>query len=270
MPLNKRDLVQGFPSDANLSYFSIEVKHSVLFACAGVWIHTTPNSEVIFTTITLNNLFYCLRIDEPYLSMDSSPPPPGSAQEPTPLSDAEKIRLKRLAKLQQGSSNTSGETSQPTASSSKTVPTRPNSLPKTPTQEKPASPIKKPSTPVNQELPEKTPPKITPPTKSFEDWQNDIISRVLQITLDKSTAEKSENRLIYLDSVVKTLMEENPGMVSFKLSKSVLDSALFARLSIDPNQMSDSDQPPQIPLFDYLLDSWKRASEIKRSTRASK
>ncbi|CAG8676292.1 43969_t:CDS:10 [Gigaspora margarita] len=202
--------------------------------------------------------------------MDSSPPPPGSVQEPTPLSDAEKIRLKRLAKLQQGNTNTSSETSQPTASSSKTVPTRPNSLPKTPTQEKPASPIKKPSTPVNQELPEKTPPKITPPTKSFEDWQNDIISRVLQITLDKSTAEKSENRLIYLDSVVKTLMEENPGMVSFKLSKSVLDSALFARLSIDPNQMSDGDQPPQIPLFDYLLDSWKRASEIKRSIRASK
>ncbi|CAG8536201.1 5268_t:CDS:10 [Dentiscutata heterogama] len=202
--------------------------------------------------------------------MDSSPPPPGSVQEPTPLSDAEKIRLKRLAKLQQGNSNNSGESSQPTASSSKTVSARTNILPKTPTQEKPASPIKRYSLPVNQELPEKTPPKISPPIKSFEDWQNDTITRILQITLDKSMAEKNGNRLIYLDSVVKTLMEENPGTDSFKLSKSTIDSALFARLSIDPNQMSDSDQPPQIPLFDYLLDSWKRASEIKRSTRASK
>ncbi|CAG8633819.1 500_t:CDS:10 [Dentiscutata erythropus] len=202
--------------------------------------------------------------------MDSSPPPPGSVQEPTPLSDAEKIRLKRLAKLQQGNSNNSGESSQPTASSSKTVSARTNISPKTPTQEKPASPIKRYSLPVNQELPEKTPPKILPPIKSFEDWQNDTISKILQITLDKSTAEKSGNRLIYLDSVVKTLMEENPGTDSFKLSKSTIDSALFARLSIDPNQMSDSDQPPQIPLFDYLLDSWKKASEIKRSTRASK
>ncbi|CAG8451055.1 10824_t:CDS:2 [Racocetra fulgida] len=86
--------------------------------------------------------------------MDSSPPPPESVQEPTPLSDSEK----RLAKLQQ-SSNNSSEPSQPTASSSKTVPARASILPKTPVQEKPASPIKKYSLPVNKEqLPERLGP----------------------------------------------------------------------------------------------------------------
>ncbi|CAG8442490.1 7451_t:CDS:10 [Scutellospora calospora] len=204
--------------------------------------------------------------------MDPSPPPPESVQEPSPLLDSEKIRLKRLAKLQQVTSNDSGESSQATASSSKTVPARANSLPKSPMQVKPTSLFKKYSLPAKEpeRVPPQATPKIIPPTKSFEDWQNDTISKVLQITLDKSTAEKSGNRLIYLDSVVKTLMEENPGMSSFKLSKSILDNALFSRLSIDPNQMSDGEELPQIPLFDYLLDSWKRASEIKRSLRATK
>ncbi|CAG8526533.1 3489_t:CDS:10 [Diversispora eburnea] len=99
------------------------------------------------------------------------------------------------------------------------------------------------------------------------DWQNEAISKVLGITLNV-IAQRSGNKLVYLDSVVKELKEENPEMTIFKFNKSNLDNSLVARLSLDPNQMRDEDEDvivPQIPSFDYLLDCWKRAVEIKRN-----
>jgi len=122
-------------------------------------------------------------------------------------------------------------------------------------------------------------PKPKQPVKSFEDWQDDVISRVLQITLDKSLVEKSDSQFIYLNSLFAELKEEEPAKTSFKLSQSHLESALVTRLSIDPNQMSDDEETvqaisklPRTPLFNYLLDCWKRASDIKQNllARASK
>ncbi|CAG8568447.1 6694_t:CDS:2 [Paraglomus occultum] len=121
------------------------------------------------------------------------------------------------------------------------------------------------------------PPKSQVPVKSFEDWQNDTISKVLRITLDKSAAEKSSHVLIYLNTLVDELKEEYPENASgkFKLSQSLLDRALFARLSLDPNGMSDNDDTtiaiaslPDVPLFDYLVDCWKSVADVKKNVLA--
>ncbi|CAG8498568.1 35_t:CDS:10 [Funneliformis mosseae] len=195
---------------------------------------------------------------------------------PSPSSDAEKIRLKRLAKLQQNSSDNSVGTSRTFASSSNTAsataPTSLKSQSKQLQQQKDKGRLE----PMNTTS---VSPKPKQPVKSFEDWQNDVISKILQITLDKSSAEKSDSQLIYLYSQVAELKEEDPENTSFKLSQSILESALVARLSINPDQMSDDEEIvqaisklPRTPTFDYLLDSWKRAVEIKKNllTRASK
>ena len=62
---------------------------------------------------------------------------------------------------------------------------------------------------------------------------------------------------------------------NFKLSQSLLDRALFARLSLDPNGMSDNDDTtiaiaslPAVPLFDYLVDCWKSVVDVKKNVLA--
>ncbi|CAG8504078.1 13438_t:CDS:10, partial [Ambispora leptoticha] len=192
--------------------------------------------------------------------------------------DAEKIRLKRLAKLQP-----KAESQNDLAGPSTSIP-KPAISQKTVTSLPPAKHISStnssPSFNKIKESEEVMSKPVTPtskpqmPVKSFEDWQNDAISKVLQITLDKSAAEKSSKQLIYLNSLAAELKEEEPENASrpFKLSLELIDRALVSRLSIDPQAMSDDNDTllaisslPKIPVFDYLLECWKRAGEIKRN-----
>ncbi|GBC03242.1 hypothetical protein RclHR1_05020019 [Rhizophagus clarus] len=193
----------------------------------------------------------------------------------SPSTDADKIRLKRLAKLaklQQNNSENLAGTSRNVASSSSTASAKSNSSTAATTSQKQLLQDKD-----NSELMNTTSISQKPkqPLKSFEDWQNDVISKVFQVTLDKSLAEKNDSQLIYLNSLVAELKKDDPAKTSFKLSQSLLESALVARLNIDPNQMSDDEETlqaisklPRISLFDYLLDCWKRASDIKRNLLA--
>nr|CAG8451270.1 10049_t:CDS:10 [Entrophospora candida] len=218
-----------------------------------------------------------------------------ATSEPTPSSDAEKIRLKRLAKLQQQfNSESSSSSASNNAASSAIV------FPKSNAEQKNVSATTqitapKPTTITNTTnvppssskinitrettIPATYLQKTQQPVRSFEDWQNDAISKVLQITLDKSVAEKNPSQIIYLNSLVKELKKENPEVTSFKLNRSNLENALYTRLSIDPNEMTDDDETlvaisnlSDKSSFDYLLDCWKRTSEIKRSimNRSSK
>ncbi|ORX94013.1 hypothetical protein K493DRAFT_315713 [Basidiobolus meristosporus CBS 931.73] len=109
------------------------------------------------------------------------------------------------------------------------------------------------------------------PVKDFLDWQNSAISRVLQVTLNHSEADQSK---LYLNDLSVELQEEL-GTSNLRITQDLLDRTMIARLSYDPNGSSlmEEDAPksptPQqlgIPLFDYLLGCWKRASEIKRGT----
>nr|CAG8450796.1 4777_t:CDS:10 [Entrophospora candida] len=218
-----------------------------------------------------------------------------ATSEPTPSSDAEKIRLKRLAKLQQqfNSESSSSSASNNAASSAIVFPksnaeqknvsaTTQITAPK-PTTITNATNVPPSSSKINitreTTIPATYLQKTQQPVRSFEDWQNDAISKVLQITLDKSVAEKNPSQIIYLNSLVKELKKENPEVTSFKLNRSNLENALYTRLSIDPNEMTDDDETlvaisnlSDKSSFDYLLDCWKRTSEIKRSimNRSSK
>ncbi|CAJ0762983.1 24042_t:CDS:10 [Entrophospora sp. SA101] len=218
-----------------------------------------------------------------------------ATSEPTPSSDAEKIRLKRLAKLQQQFNSESSSSSASNNAASNAI-----VFPKSNAEQKNVSATTqitapKPTTITNTTnvppssskinitrettIPATYLQKTQQPVRSFEDWQNDAISKVLQITLDKSVAEKNPSQIIYLNSLVKELKKENPEVTSFKLNRSNLENALYTRLSIDPNEMTDDDETlvaisnlSDKSSFDYLLDCWKRTSEIKRSimNRSSK
>ncbi|CAG8448174.1 2139_t:CDS:10, partial [Ambispora gerdemannii] len=212
--------------------------------------------------------------------MESDPKLPSTSgvSQATPLTtalpsqaDAEKIRLKRLAKLQQPKAEPQNDLAGPSTS----IP-KPASSPAKLISSAISSPIAKKIKQSEEVVSKPVTPtsKSQMPVKSFEDWQNDAISKVLQITLDKSAAEKSSNQLIYLNSLVAELREEEPENASrpFKLSAELIDRALVSRLSINPQEMSDDNDTliaivnlPKIPLFDYLLECWKRAVEIKRN-----
>lgn len=197
-------------------------------------------------------------------------------------SDADKIRLKRLAKLQQqaeeqkaaaaaaeannAASSTptnsqSTASSKPIQSSTPTPPAKPVTTPTNPKSPAPAN-----STPTPKPVSSPTPKA---PAKSFEDWQNEVLSRILQVTLNLDTVYK-QGRCVYLHGLVSELEEENEPK-PFRLSESLLDRVLVARLSIDPNEPND-EYPEDVRNdlhvldFDYLLACWKRAHEIKRNT----
>ncbi|CDH50642.1 ubiquitin conjugation factor e4 [Lichtheimia corymbifera JMRC:FSU:9682] len=204
-------------------------------------------------------------------------------------SDADKIRLKRLAKLQQQAeeqkaaaaaaaaaeannaatsstpvNNQSTASSKPIQSSTPTPPAKPVATPANPAT--PKSPAPATSTPPSKPVPSPTPKA---PAKSFEDWQNEVLSRILQVTLNLDTVYK-QGRCVYLHGLVSELEEENEPK-PYRLSEPLLDRILVARLSIDPNESND-EYPEDVRNdlrvldFDYLLACWKRAHEIKRNT----
>ncbi|KAL0082191.1 ubiquitin elongating factor core-domain-containing protein [Phycomyces blakesleeanus] len=66
-------------------------------------------------------------------------------------------------------------------------------------------------------------------------------------------------------------LEEEEEPKPFKLSQALMDRILVARLSLDPNETypnlpQNVQQDLKISHFDYLLNCWKRAQDIKRNT----
>ncbi|KAI8373502.1 hypothetical protein EDC96DRAFT_430782, partial [Choanephora cucurbitarum] len=100
------------------------------------------------------------------------------------------IRLKRLAKLQQQQQQpqSSSNESKPTSSTKTALPTLDEFVPlKKPTPKKTSIE----TTPQQQQQQIKSSPQsatspVTKPAKSFEEWQDDVLSRVLQVTLNVS------------------------------------------------------------------------------------
>ncbi|KAI9321206.1 ubiquitin elongating factor core-domain-containing protein [Dichotomocladium elegans] len=108
------------------------------------------------------------------------------------------------------------------------------------------------------------------PGRSHEDWENDVLTRILQVTLNPDTVSK-QGRCVYLRGLSSELEDENQPK-PFRLSETLLDRVIVARLEIDPNNLNRDQYPDDIandlrvPKFDYLLDCWKRAHEIYRNT----
>ncbi|KAF9170198.1 hypothetical protein BGX20_009313 [Mortierella sp. AD010] len=190
---------------------------------------------------------------------------------PLTQEERERIRLKRLEKLQTASSSQEAEkspavsthasTSVAASATSSSSPAVSSPRPTAPakaiyiTKAAPASP--KPSSP-------STPKQ---PALTFEAWQNEALSRILLVSLN----ENAQQPMLFLSSLAQELASENEPLA---ISQASLDRVLVERMSIDPNEDSNAHllERGQLrySLFDYLLDCWKRLETVKLQTSRAK
>ncbi|KAF7365176.1 U-box domain-containing protein [Mycena venus] len=182
----------------------------------------------------------------------------------TPQEDAERIRLKRLAKLQGAASSSSG--------------------PSTPT---PAT-----VTPPPQPKPSPKPTVLAPPLKRVAEtpspapvvkkkallpldvnaWEHETIGHVFHVTLDRKVAEDSGYNIVWLKHLAEELEAEEPQRTVVPLNGDIIDRLLISRLELDPSNMSSDDLdflpvlaslPPQQTTFEYLVGCWKRLNSAR-------
>ncbi|EPQ54429.1 hypothetical protein GLOTRDRAFT_139020 [Gloeophyllum trabeum ATCC 11539] len=182
-----------------------------------------------------------------------------------PQEDADRIRLKRLAKLQSAAASTS---TTPEPSAAAPPPPPPKITPK-PSPPPPAKrPAAQPAAP-----PSLAPAKRTPAPQKLDlpAWENDTIRDVLKVTLDKGAAERTGHELIWLKPLAEELASEEPELPQpRRLDAEILDRVLIARLELDPQAMSDdleflpvlASLPPQT-IFEYLVGCWKRINSAR-------
>ncbi|KAI8978027.1 ubiquitin elongating factor core-domain-containing protein [Pilobolus umbonatus] len=201
------------------------------------------------------------------------------------LSESDQIRLKRLAKLQQQQQQRQQEQeSNADSSKRKSSPATSSVQGKKPILQTLDEfvPLKKPvqkKTSVQTVTTAPNPPSqtqntqhqksVTKPAKSFEEWQDDVLSRILQVTLNPENMYK-QGKCIFLSGLVEELIEENDPHPT-RMNCQYLDRIIVARLSLDPNEThedlpDDIKQELHILHFDYLLNCWKQAHEIRRNT----
>ncbi|EFP85768.2 uncharacterized protein PGTG_11097 [Puccinia graminis f. sp. tritici CRL 75-36-700-3] len=200
----------------------------------------------------------------------------GDNNETITQSDAEKIRLKRLAKLQspQADSNLSPKPKEEKAharpspslvsksSGFKQLEKQPASRTATPQTGSSSNTIPKPSTLSPEEL---------------RQWEHGMMTRIFKTTLDKEVFAKYQADLVYLDEFRNEIEEEEPGS-SKLLTVEIADRLLIARLSLSPSDPSSSEpfvgasqaQLRNESAFEYLTKSWIRALEERSKALASK
>ncbi|EAU86067.1 ubiquitin conjugation factor E4 [Coprinopsis cinerea okayama7 len=206
-------------------------------------------------------------------------------QPPAALTDAERIRLKRLAKLQgAASASSSSGPSTPAASSGGATPASstpagpspkatpspsvasPAPKPKAPTPV--AKPIATPGPPAQSPVPAVKKKPATPPKLDLPTWEHEVLQNVLKVTLSKGEAEKSGHDLVWLKSLSEDLASDGG---TDRLSLDLLDQLLIARLELDPQTMSDDLEylpvlvslPAGQTVFEYLVGSWKRLNAAR-------
>ncbi|KAI0712081.1 ubiquitin elongating factor core-domain-containing protein [Earliella scabrosa] len=186
-----------------------------------------------------------------------------------PQDDAERIRLKRLAKLQ-GAASSSPSPAASTSSTPAPVPA-PSPAPKKPTsppvaQKRPAEPVVAAPSPVP--LKKRTPAVATPVQLDLPTWEDETISAVFNVTLKKEVAEKSAYEVVWLKNLAEELQGEG---LSLQLNAEVADRTLIARLELDPQGMSDdleflpvlASLPPEQTILEYLIGCWKRLNAAR-------
>ncbi|KZT25406.1 hypothetical protein NEOLEDRAFT_1133784 [Neolentinus lepideus HHB14362 ss-1] len=191
------------------------------------------------------------------------------AMSSTPQDDADRIRLKRLAKLQSAAASTS---SSPEPSSGVPTP-QPNPSPK-------PAPIPKPSPAFKRAASQPSAAPVPAPAKrpaaplklDLPAWEHETIRDVLRVTLDRGAADASEHELIWLKPLAEELASEEPQQKQPRsLDAEILDRLLIARLELDPQSMSDdleflpvlASLPAGQTVFEYLVGCWKRANAAR-------
>ncbi|KAI0789740.1 ubiquitin elongating factor core-domain-containing protein [Abortiporus biennis] len=201
----------------------------------------------------------------------------------TPQEDADRIRLKRLAKLQgsaaASSSNSATATRTPSPAISSLAPSTSSTPPIKPSPSpKPSAPSVQPSflkrvaevPSVSVPLKKKTP--ALPVQLDLPTWENEVIGQIFNVTLSKDIAEKSGWEVVWLKELAQEMETEAPnGPKPPLLSGEVADRLLIARLEIDPQAMSDdleflpvvASLPAGQTVFEYLVGCWKRINAAR-------
>ncbi|KAF8073720.1 ubiquitin conjugation factor E4 [Lyophyllum atratum] len=176
----------------------------------------------------------------------------------TPQDDADRIRFKRLEKLQ--GAVASGRSS-PAASSS-TPPPQPKPKPTpTPSSSKRPTPVPTPAVPSPVPTKKKAAGKL-----NLDAWEHETVGYVFKATLDRSVAEQTGYETVWLKRLTEEL--ESEGMKDVRLNGDLADRLLIARLELDPGAMSDdleylpvlASLPANETTFEYLVGAWKRVN----------
>ncbi|KAG2134372.1 ubiquitin elongating factor core-domain-containing protein [Suillus cothurnatus] len=180
--------------------------------------------------------------------------------EPT---DADRIRAKRLAKLQAGSTSNS-----PTPSPAPPGPSTPIAQLPHPKQKPPSIRPQSTTPPPQRNVPLKRKSTAPTPKVDYQTWENDTISTVLKVTLSKTTAEASGYDLVWLKHLQAEL--ESEGYPHMILTNDIVDRLLITRLELDAQAMSDDLEYvsvlaslPPLSVFEYLVGCWRRINTAK-------
>ncbi|KAN0123314.1 Ubiquitin elongating factor core domain containing protein [Russula decolorans] len=172
-----------------------------------------------------------------------------------PTNDADRIRMKRLARLQQASSTSASPS--PATSSSPAPPPAPSPKPKPP-QPAPTPPA---------HVPPRKKAHIAPSPFHYDIWENETIGQVFQATLDPAEAMKNEFEYVWLKSAVES--ESSDG--NLRLTSDNLESVVITRLELDPLSPDYDEEyrvflskvPTDQTVFEYLVGCWKRLNAAK-------
>ncbi|KAH7043124.1 ubiquitin elongating factor core-domain-containing protein [Linnemannia elongata] len=178
------------------------------------------------------------RLERLQASMNTQPP---QQQQQQPQ---QKQQQQNLIRSEQSSSSSSAVQSPVSQKAQLEAPSRPmTTQPKSPSPSIPSTPRQ--------------------PTLTFEAWQNEALSRILQVSLNKHAAAP----LLFLSSLAEELNNENEPLL---ISQASLDRVLVDRMSVDPNDSSNASLLDRgqlrLTLFDYLLDCWRRLEMVKSQT----
>ncbi|KAJ4403561.1 Ubiquitin conjugation factor E4 [Didymella pomorum] len=201
--------------------------------------------------------------------MTDPPPPPPAQEQDSAMSDADKIRAKRLAKL--GGSSTprpssAGPDASPSASgASSPKPAAPSPQPRTQspalssqtdgkTETKPATRINiKPAATASTTAADAPPPAPRPQDNSIEGWEDRTIGSIFRITLEEGRSQDAHGHKVYFASSLKQDLQDEGRPLRF--STDVLDSVVLEAASSHTHGNA----------LDYLLGCWKRVARQSKA-----
>ncbi|KAG9190498.1 ubiquitin conjugation factor E4 B [Alternaria panax] len=208
-------------------------------------------------------------------AMPDAAPAPAPAAEPDAMSDADKIRAKRLAKLggpaapngpsrppSTGPEAASSSTSSPKPSESQAPPPKPQPKPTSSsnpftqlgvkTDEPPKKRITiKPAQPSNNAS---TPqPAQKAPELSTEAWEDRTLGNIFRITLDESHTQDAHGHKLYFASGAKGDLEDEGRPI--RLGTDLLDSVILEAAS----------SQTQGSALEYLMSCWKRVTKVLKN-----
>ncbi|KAN0087641.1 Ubiquitin elongating factor core domain containing protein [Tylopilus felleus] len=177
-----------------------------------------------------------------------------------PQDDADRIRAKRLEKLQVGQSSAPSPDRDAATAAPPSVPA--------PKLVQPKQAVPSPQAIQQSSVPLKR--KSAPLTKlDFPTWEDETLTQIFKATLKRSVAELNSYEVVWLKSLEAELASEGYSY-TMNLSGDIVDRILISRLELDPQAMSDDldyvpvlASLPQLTVFEYLVGCWKRLNSAK-------